>query len=122
MLRLLQRLFPERRPPSDAYYCVLRFPDSTEGRWFGQLPTRGMRMRSHGYAFYRGQLWVVDEVLQSGRNTYTVFLVGRSEYLERLRRSSLYPDLGEELLELARHAASTVKEQRRRWRYRNHQL
>jgi hypothetical protein len=47
-MRLLQHLFPERRPSEVDYYCVLRFPDSTEGRWFSPLLTRGMRIRSHG--------------------------------------------------------------------------
>jgi hypothetical protein len=78
-----------------------------------------MRVYSHSGHYY-GRPWVVDEVLQSGRDTYTVFLVGRDEYLEHLRRSSPYPDLGEELLELARHAAGTVKGQRRRWKYRDY--
>jgi hypothetical protein len=121
MLRLLQRLRPGRRP-SDAFYCVLRFPDSTESRWFDELPIPGARIYSYGGDSYFGRVWVVEEVLQSGRDTYTVFLVGRDEYLEHLRRSSLYPDLGEELLELARRAAATVKEQRRRRKYRDYQL
>jgi hypothetical protein len=120
MLRLLERLL-SRRQPSDAYYCVLRFPDSTESRWFSELPIPGARIYSHGGHYYFGKAWVVDEVLQSGRNTYTVFLVGRDEYLEHRRRSSPSPDLGEELLELARHAAARVKEQRRRRKYRDYQ-
>ena len=119
MLRLLERLVPGRRP-SDAYYCVLRFPDSTESRWVSELPIPGGRIYSHGGHYYFGRVWVVDEVLQSGRDTYTVFLVARDEYVEHLRRGSVYPDLGEELLELARHAAATVNEQRRRWKYRDY--
>lgn len=118
MLRLLERLLPGR-PTSNAYYCILRFPDSTESRWLSELPTPGTRIYSDGGHYYFGKAWVVDEVLQSGRDTYTVFLVGRDEYLEHLRRGSLHPDLGEELLELARHAAATVKEQRRRWKHRS---
>ena len=117
MLRLLQRLLARRRP-SGAYYCMLWFPDATERRSFSKLPTRGMRIRSHGWASDPGQVWVVDEVVQSGRNTYTVYCVDRRQYLRHLRGSSLHPDLGEELLELARHTASTVTEQRRRWRRR----
>jgi hypothetical protein len=124
MLRLLRRLLARRRlrdayrrRPSDGYNCVLLFPGSTESRWFSELPTPGTRIYSHP-GFHFAQLWIVDEVLQSGRDTYTVCLVARSQYLEQLRRSSLYPDLGEELLELARHTASTVTEQRRRWKRR----
>jgi len=120
MLRLLQRLLAGRR--SGAYYCILRFPDSTEARWFDQVPTVGMRIVSHGGHYYFGKPWIVDEVLQSGRDTYTVFLVGRTEYLEHLRdRSRGTPDLAAELLELARHASATVTEQRRRWKHRHEQ-
>ena len=122
MLRLLQRLLPGRRPSGAAYYCVLRFPDATESRSFSQLPTRGMRIRSHGGASYRGRPWVVDEVLQSGRATYTVFCVDRREYLDSLRHGSRdAPELAAELLELARRTASTVTEQRRRWKHRHYQ-
>jgi hypothetical protein len=120
MLRLLERLLAGRRR-SNAYYCVLRFPDSTESRWFSELPTPGTRIYSHP-GFYFEQLWIVDEVLQSGRDTYTIFLVGRNEYLEHVRRSALYPDLGEELLELARHTRATVSDRRRRRNHRHYQL
>ena len=114
-----------RRSPrrSGGGYCVLRFPDSTESRWFDQIPTRGARIYSHRGHFYWGHVWVVDEVLQSGRNTYTVFCVGRSEYLDGLReRSGGKPDLASELLELARHTGETVTERRRRWKHRKFQL
>jgi len=120
MPRLLERLLPGRRRPSDAYYCVLRFPDSMESRWFSELPIPGERIYSHGGDYYFGRVWVVDEVLQSGRVTYTVDLVARDVYVEHIRRGSVYPDLGEELLELARHAVATVKEQRRRRKHRDH--
>lgn len=121
MLRLLQWRFPSRRPHARVY-CVLRFPDSTESRWFNRLPTPGTRIRSRRGHFHWGQVSVVDEVLQSGRNTYTVFCVGRSEYLDNLRhRSEGTRDLAAELLELARHTSETVGEQRRRWKYRHHQ-
>jgi hypothetical protein len=103
-------------------YCVLRFPDSTEGRWFDHVPTPGTRIYSYRGDFYWGQVWVVDEVLQSGRDTYTVFCVGRREYVDRLRhRSGGKPDLAAELIELARHTSETVTERRRRWKYRNSQ-
>jgi hypothetical protein len=118
MLQLLERLLAGRRP-SDAYNCILLFPDSKESRSFSELPIPGARIYSYGGHYYFGKVWVVDEVLQSGRDTYTVFLVGRDEYLARLRGSTLYPDLGEELLEVARHAAAIAKEQRRRWKYRH---
>jgi hypothetical protein len=116
MLQLSERL-SSRPHRLDAYQCVLRFPDSTETRWFKKLPTRGMRIRSQGWAFYRGRLWVVEEVLQSGRDTYTVFCVDRRQYLDNLRHGSAdKSDLAAELLEVARHTASAVTEQGRRWK------
>jgi hypothetical protein len=121
MLRLRTWLRRSERR-SGGGYCVLRFPDSTESRWFDQVPTPGTRIYSHHGHFYWGQVWVVDEVLQSGRDTYTVFCVGRSEYLDGLRhRSGGKPDLAAELLELARRTSETVTERRRRWKYRNSQ-
>jgi hypothetical protein len=120
MLRLLERLLGRRRG-SGAYYCILRFPDSTESRWFSKLPTPGKRILSHRGHYYFGKVWVVDEVLRSGRDTYTVFLVDRSEYLDHLRHGSGKPDLAAELLELARHTSTTISERRRGWKHRNHQ-
>ena len=105
MLRLPQRLLPARHR-SGAYHCVLRFPDSTETRLFSQVPTPGTRLRSHGGHFYLAKVWVVAEALQSGRDTYTVFLTSRSEYLDHLRHESNKPDLAVELLELARHTTA----------------
>jgi hypothetical protein len=79
-------------------------------------------MRSRRGHYYRAQVWVVDEVVQSGRNTYTVFCVGRSEYLDKLRhRAEGKPDLAAELVELARRTGATVTERRRRRKYRHHQ-
>ena len=66
---------------------------------------------------------MVQEVLQSGVDTYTVFCVRRDEYVENLRRrSGGKPDLAAELLELARHTSEAVKERRRRWKNRNYQI
>lgn len=101
---------------------MLRFPDSTETRWFDRLPPPGTRIYSHDGDLLWGRVWVVDEVLQSGVDTYTVFCVGRDEYVEKLRSGAgATPDLAAELLELARHASETVRERRRRWRNRNYQ-
>ena len=74
-----------------------------------------MRLRSGGGRPDWGRTWVVDEVLQSGRNTYTVFCVARGDYLGKLRDLDL--DLPTELLELARRTGETVSEARRRRRY-----
>jgi hypothetical protein len=62
----------------------------------------------------------VEEVLQSGRDTYTVFLVSQADYVEAQRsRPDRGPDLFDELLDLARRAGDSVAERRRRWRSRN---
>ena len=121
MLRQLQRLV-WRRHQRESYYCVLRFPDSTETRWLHRLPESGTRMLSKSRDVYVGDVWVVDEVLQSGRDTYTVFLTSRRQYLDRLRGGPGASGLATELLELARHAESTVADQRRRWKYRERRL
>jgi hypothetical protein len=78
-------------------------------------------MLSHGGDLYFGKVWVVSEVLQSGRDTYTVFLTSRSEYLDHLRRKSDKTDLSFELLEFARQTAASVSERRRRWKYRDYE-
>jgi len=56
---------------------------------------------------------LVDEVLQSGRDLYTVFLVDRKEYA-RKRRERSEGDLATELLEVARRTNESVQEVRRR--------
>jgi hypothetical protein len=118
VLRLLERLLGHRRKGSGAS-CVVRFPDSVETRWFDKLPTPGMRLRSQHGDPYWGRTWIVDEVLRSGRDNYTVFCVGRDEYMDKLRSGSdRKPDLQTELLELARRANDAVAEyQRKRRRY-----
>jgi hypothetical protein len=116
MLRLRRRGLPVKQD-NVGLYCVLHFPDSSERRWLDKLPTPGTRIRSHGGYDYWGETWVVDKVLQSGLDTYTIFIVGRSEYLDHLRnRPGFQPNLGAELLELARRTRETVTEQRRRWK------
>ena len=120
MLRLPKWRLPSRHRNLGGY-CVLSFPDSAECRWLDEIPTPGTRIRDCGGNVYWGRVWIVDEVLQSGRNSYTVFCVGRSAYLDKLRHGSEHrPDLSTELLELARHTSETVSERRRRWKYRNH--
>ena len=119
MLRLRLPTWLRRRGRFDTgVFCVLRFPDSTESRWLEELPTRGTRVRSR-----RGSLWVVDEVLQSGRETYTVHCVARRAYVEHLRdRAADDRNLAAELLEAARHTSEGVTERRHRKRYRPFRL
>ena len=120
MLRLLERLLAHERP-GRGVYCVLLFPDSAEHRWFKRPPRRGTRIRSQGGDLYAGKVWVVDEVLQSGRDIYTVFCVGRDEYKDKRRHASEDTlDLAAELLEAARRTSRAVSEQRRRWKHRNY--
>ena len=120
MLRLLERLLGRGREGSGVY-CVVRFPDSVESRWYDKPPTPGVRLRSGQGNPYRGQTWIVDEVLRSGRDTYTVFCVGRDEYMDHVRSGSdRKPDLQMELLEVARRTNEAVSKRRRRWKTRNY--
>src|SRR5205823_7188666 len=99
MLRLRKWRLPVKHRNVGGY-CVLYFPDSTEIRWLDKPPTPGTRIRSHGGHGYWARVWIVDKVLQSGQDTYTVICVARSEYLDNLRHGSGYkPDLSAELLE-----------------------
>jgi hypothetical protein len=116
LLRLPVWRWPFARATTSGY-CVLVFPDSSEGRWFDRVPAPGTRLRSRG-GFW-GRTFVVDEVLQSGISTYTVFLVDRRRYVRNLRERS-DGDLAAELLELARRTNDTVSEARRRRKYRGY--
>jgi hypothetical protein len=79
---------------------VLRFPDSTEIRYLDEPPELGARVRSD-----TGRDWFVAEVLQSGRNTYTVLCMGRDEFLEEVgTTSSKRRVLAEELVTMARRS------------------
>jgi len=115
MLRL-PHWMPFGRPDSGAYHCILRFPDSIEDRWVDRLPAPGTRLVSHTDHWLPRRTWIVDEVLQSGRETFTVFLVSRAEYRERRRDRE--PDLADDLVELARDVSTTASERRRRWKER----
>ena len=112
MLRLF-RWRREAKRTDSGVYCVFLFPDSTESRWLVRTPTPGTRVRSRG-----GSVWVVHEVLQSGRDTYTVFCVPRRAYRDALRRSGDGRDLAGELLEAARHASEATTERRHRRKFR----
>ena len=107
----------KRRSPNPGVFCVLLFPDSAENRWFERLPAPGTRLRSS----QGGSQWVVDVVLQSGRDTYTVYCVDRREYRDGLRHRSDGPtDLPAELLDAARRTSEFVAERNRRRRLRNY--
>jgi hypothetical protein len=110
------RLFRWRRASrhTDAgVYCVFLFPDSKESRWLVRKPTPGTRVRSQ-----RGSIWVVEDVLQSGRDTYTVFCVPRRQYRDALRhKSDDGRDLAAELLEAARHASEATTERKHRRKF-----
>ena len=115
MLRLFKRRSP--KPPESGVFCVLLFPDSAESRWLERLPTPGSRIRSRP----GGRRWVVDEVLQSGRDTYTIVCVDRREQLDALRhRSDQQTDVAAELLEAARRTSEFVTERNRRRKFRRY--
>ena len=115
MLRLRHWRHRFARAPTSVY-CILVFPTSTEGRWLNRLPCPGTRLRNHGGHVYWGRTFVVNEALQSGKHTYTVFLVDRRQYLQNLRERSS-GDLAAELLELARRTNEAVEQARRRLRH-----
>ena len=115
MLRLFKR-HPLKRAEWGVF-CVLLFPDSAESRWLERLPPPGTRIRSR----QGGAVWVVDVVLQSGRETYTVFCVDPREYTSARRRRSDRPnDMPAELLEAARRTSETVTERSHRRRLRDY--
>jgi hypothetical protein len=94
----------------DTTHCVvLRCPDHAEIQYLDRVPTRGTRLRDS-----LDQEWVVEEVLQSGRDAYTVWCVARPEY-----HASERGDVAGELLELARRSVDRVAERRRKWKHRN---
>jgi hypothetical protein len=98
MSRILGRR-PRRAKPRIC--LVVRFPDSTEIRYLERPPSPGTRMRSAA-----GKEWFVAEALQSGRDTYTVFCVGRREYLDDIDAVSARTRvLADDLLNVARRSA-----------------
>jgi hypothetical protein len=102
-------------------HCLLVFPGTTERRWLEKPPTRGTRLRSNGGHGYGAQVFVVEEVVQSGQTTYAVFCVRRNEYLDNIRKErGRRPDLAAALLELVRHTRSTAAERKRRRKYRTY--
>src|SRR4029079_346305 len=79
---------------------------SIEGHQTSESMVRPHSEAGHAYPQCRtarlsGRTWAVDDVLQSGRDLYTVFLVDRKEYI-RKRRGRSEGDLATELLEVAR--------------------
>jgi hypothetical protein len=82
--------------PSSEVCAVFLLPDSAEIRRLKCPPRRGQRVRS-----MRGDLWFVTEVLQSGRNTYTVVCAASDVFAEDVlhRRSR---DLASDLLWVVR--------------------
>jgi hypothetical protein len=80
------------------------FPDSAEIRHLDDVPPPGTRLRSAS-----GHEWFVAEVLQSGRDTYTVCCVGRREYLEDSGTGSVRTRLvaGDLLEDMGRGSART---------------
>ena len=71
----------------------LIYPDSSEFRWVDEVPRVGSEIRSR-----TGQRWRVEETLQSGVTTYTVYCGAKS------RGFGATLDLAADLLESARRA------------------
>ena len=104
MLRLLRWCLPFGRSKRGPSNCVLLFRDSSELRWFDEVPKPGMHIRGPS-----GRTRVI-EVLQSGRDTYTVVCGGRDG------PPDAPPLLASELLEVARRK---IEEGRHNRKYRN---
>ena len=82
-------------------YVVLVIPDSLpESRWLPQKPRVGGRIDDTN-----GRTWRVADVLQSGRQTYTVVC--------EPSRSGVVPELASDLLDRARNAIALTKRKRR---------
>ena len=113
MLRL-RALFPSRSA-YDEYRCVVVFPQYTETVFLKRLPSPGAHIRGP-----RGDAWIVLDVLQSGRRTYTVFAGTMRDYRGSLARSSGGLDLSAELLNLAHQSTTAASKTRQRWRNRNY--
>ena len=105
MLRLLRWCLPSGRSKRGPSYCVLLFRNSSEARWFDEVPKLGTRIRGPS-----GRARVI-EVLQSGRDVYTVVCGRRDGPPE----APLL--LATELLEVARRK---VEEGRRKRKYRHY--
>jgi hypothetical protein len=114
MLRLFRRR--SSKYADSGIFCVLLFPDSAENRWVERLPSPGTRIRSR----QGGAVWVVDAVMQSGRETYTVFCVDPQEYRARRRGPGGASDLAAELLEAARRTGESVTARSHRRRFRDY--
>ena len=74
-------------------FLVLIFPDSSEFRWVDEPPRVGSEIRSQ-----TGRRWRVEETLQSGVATYTVYCGAKQRGLGGTR------DLATDLLDIARRA------------------
>lgn len=99
---------PGRPSPSAerSIRAVLLFPDSAEIRDLDDVPPPGTRLRSAS-----GNEWFVVEALQSGRDTYTVFCLGRRSYLEEFGTRSVRARLlAEDLLEEAARGSAHTRE------------
>lgn len=110
---LLKRL-PTNSPDSgtpDEVCVVFLFPDASSIRYLARLPAPGARVRSPW-----GDVWLVEDVVQSGRATYTVRCVGKDDS----RRIPNAPPLLARLGLLARRAVDAPAEARYRWRMRNY--
>ena len=73
------------------------------------MSSRGPTTGKHHDEAPDGNPWIVDDVLRSGRNTYTVFCVSPSEGLEAVR------ELATDLLDRARESSSPRERRRRNY-------
>ena len=65
--------------------AVFLFHDAAELQWVSKVPRHGGCVRSS-----QGTDWIVDDVVQSGVNTYTVTCVAPGEFPDKRERAVAY--------------------------------
>lgn len=95
VLRSLDRGIHRCMTPPPPVRVLFLFPDSSELRHMRDAPRLGSRIRSP-----QGAAWTVADVVKSGKTTFTVTCVARSDYGASVR------GLAGDLLEAVRHSIS----------------
>ena len=65
--------------------AVFLFHSTAELRWVNKVPRHGVRVRSS-----QGTDWIVDDVVRSGVDTYTVTCIAPGELLDKRERAVAY--------------------------------
>lgn len=71
--------------PSSNTRAVFLFHDTSELRWVSKAPRHGVRVRSN-----QGTDWIIDDVVRTGVDTYTVTCVAPGELADTRERAVAY--------------------------------